>query len=143
MTPNTDTLVATLGTTNNLAPALQEQLLSLLQKQGQLADLQIIREAEEQAKKKEAEESARRLQLEGARAMHRQAEAERANQSVCSHRNDHGRFVIGGQRDHQHNVHYICLRCGKTWKNNFSAANPEGLPADCQPGEGFIGGPNQ
>lgn len=143
---NNETLVAAVGAATQPSPIqadLLAKLVGLLEKNSALTDLELRQRTEEEEKKLEQKESARKLQLEGAKAMARQAEAERANQSVCGHRNDNGRAVIGGQRDHHHNTHYICLRCGKHWLNPFSASNPNGLPDSLRPKEEFIGGPNQ
>lgn len=145
MANNTETLAATVAMTQGQTPSpdLVAQLLKLLQKNEQLTDLDLKHRQEEEAKKAEQKESARKLQLEGAKAMARQAEAEKAAQSVCGHRNDAGRAVIGGQRDHQHQTHYICLRCGKEWTGIHSGNNPTGLPGDLLPKSEFVGGPNQ
>ena len=39
-------------------------------------------------------------------------------QASCPHQKPFGGPSIAAQRDHQQNVIWICLYCGKTWLNN-------------------------
>lgn len=126
----TETLSAVLSATS--APPtvepdpIQQQLQRLLLKRLQQED------EEDTAKR----ESARRLQLEGAKAMVARAKAEEEAQNYCSHRKENGQSAVVGQRDHQHHTHYLCLHCNKHWIDRE-------LPDDLMPKGEHIGGPNQ
>lgn len=129
MSMKNETLSATLSATatppNVELDPIQRQLQMLLLKRLQKED------EEEEAKK----ESARRLQLEGAKAMVNRAKADEDAQKYCSHRKENGQSAIVGQRDHQHHTHYLCLHCNKHWLDRE-------LPDDLMPKGEHIGGPN-
>ena len=104
--------------------AVQAEVMRLF-----LERLRKEREAEEQRL-----EQQRRARESGARAREEAARAERAVQDSCPHMKPWGGPSIAGQRDHQHNVHFICLYCGKTWVNNE-------LPAHLRIPSEEVGGP--
>jgi rubrerythrin len=87
--------------------AMQQELMALF----------LERLRAEKAKQEAEQERARQARLAGARAQEEAAARERAMQASCNHTKPFGGPAIAAQRDHQHNTHWICLYCGKTWLN--------------------------
>jgi hypothetical protein len=101
----------------------------------QLAQIMARRLAREEAKEDAELELKKAARKAGALAMQQHREKELHNQKVCPHMKPWGGPAIGGQRDHQHNYHFICLFCSKEWINNE-------LPPKLQIPHDRIGGPN-
>lgn len=74
---------------------------------------------EKYQREKAEEEERQKLLLEarkqGAMTMEMRRQAELAAQEACSHMKPYGGPAIGGQRDHNNTIHYVCLHCGKHW----------------------------
>jgi hypothetical protein len=101
----------------------------------QLAQIMARRLAKEEAREEEAIEQKKAARKAGALAMQRRREQELANQDSCPHEKPWGGPAIGGQRDHRHNYHWICLFCSKEWLNRE-------LPRHLQIPLDRVGGPN-
>jgi hypothetical protein len=87
--------------------AMQQELMALF----------LERLKAEKAEREAEQERARQARLAGARAQEEAAAKERAMQASCNHTKPFGGPAIAAQRDHQHTTHWICLYCGKTWRN--------------------------
>lgn len=93
---------------------------------------------EQKADKQAVIDQARRMQESAIPAM-RQAELEREMaQAQCSHKKENDQPALGAQRDHSHNIHWICLNCQKEW----NGAKGEKPPAYLQIPFDRIGGPS-
>ena len=86
------------------------------------------------AKTKEDEQQRVQIRKAGAQAMAQRAAEQEAIQSSCPHLKPNSMPSIGGQRDHQGHYNWICLYCGKEWKDN-------GLPPQLRIDMSMVGGP--
>ena len=109
----------------------QEQLLDV-----QLAEakLSLVEKQDALAKKIEEERQKKAVQASGAKAMAQRQEQQKLAQDNCPHIKPNFQPSIGGQRDHQGDYNWICLYCGKEWKNQEL---PPRLRIDMQ----LVGGP--
>lgn len=107
--------------------------------------------AKEEAKELEDIELAKRGREANIRDVKLRHENERLKRASCSHRNEHNRTNVRGQRDHDQNTIWLCQTCQNMWKDFAraeDAARPENarykpLPRDLYPNTEIIwvGGP--
>jgi hypothetical protein len=72
----------------------------------------------EEIERVEKEEMERLARIQGALAMQHRRDRELAEQEACSHMKPWGGPSVGGQKDHQGHIHFICLFCAKVWIDN-------------------------
>jgi hypothetical protein len=81
-----------------------------LLKQLQIQQLQEV--FKEKAEKKDADDRFKAArQIEVAKAI----ELEKAKKRNCPHRKPDAKPNLGGQRDHQGHMHFLCLECQSEW----------------------------
>lgn len=97
--------------------AAQEELL--------LLELEERREA--RAKRQEALDIAARGREANIRQEKIKHENERIKRASCSHRNEHNRTNVRGQRDHDQNTIWLCQACQNMWKD-FARPEDAELP---------------
>lgn len=91
-------------------PDVMQQLLATMLQTQQL-ELEESKERLAVKQQREAETAAiRKANIE---AVKRSAANLSNQQANCAHLKEDGTPAIGGQRDHQHRAHYICLVCFK------------------------------
>lgn len=99
-----DAVVAVTGSTSSETnDALQALMLRRLLKE----------DAEEEKRKREFE-AGREANIRDVKLRH---ENQRRLREACSHRNEHNRTNVRGQRDHDQNTIWLCQSCQNMWKD--------------------------
>jgi hypothetical protein len=87
----------------------------ILEMQKGLLALQYKKLAKDMAEQDETDRVAKQAQLNGALEMQKGRDRQEALQSACPHMKPNMQPAIAGQRDHQHQYHFICAFCAKEY----------------------------
>lgn len=104
--------------------------IPLSEAQQELLQLELEERREALAKRKQAKEEFERGREANIRDVKTRHENQKRVQAACSHRNEHNRTNVRGQRDHDQNTIWLCQSCQKMWKDfarEEDAKRPENL----------------
>jgi len=112
-----DTITALQTASSSKDPGVQAALLKLLEKQAELASLQMDELQETRGKRAEAIRIAKVMQEGTIADEKKKAIAVKNHQAGCDHRKPapSHESAIAGQRDHQGVAHFICQYCAQEW----------------------------